>query len=239
MSHIHGLVVTSFPWLPSSYQLAWSELTWTELTVSLYILRQVCQLNLSSLVARTSILSPGLLLCLFWWTCIMFAISSLCRWHSSWRKQRGCTSASLRIGSSSSRPHPAPRSPTGKWSMMVPHGPSSALVGGKNDIYVDKMKFYISITMTTITPDKLHLPQLDVPCLSLAPQFPTIMCLNEIPCLYCYGTSQKIRWVVSEVYTRPHKVDFTTDFFYWIERHLQWKILDMWSVEGVWCEICG
>lgn len=102
----------------------------------------------------------------------MFTISSLCRWHSSWRKQRGCTSASLRIGSSSSRPHPAPRSPTGKWSMMVPHGPSSALVGGKNDIYVDKMKFYISITMTTITPDKLYLPQLDVPCLSLAPRFP-------------------------------------------------------------------
>jgi len=64
--------------------------------------------------------------------------------------------------------------------MMAPRGPSSALVGGKNDIYVDKMKFYISITMTTITPDKLYLPQLDVPCLSLAPQFPTIMWLAKM-----------------------------------------------------------
>lgn len=99
----------------------------------------------------------------------------LCRWHSSWRKQRGCTSASLRIGSSSSRPHPALRNPTGRWSMMAPHGQSSALVGGKNDILCRQNEilhfYYYDNNNPLFYADTLYLPQLDVQCLGLALRF--------------------------------------------------------------------
>lgn len=85
--------------------------------------------------------------------------------------------------------------------------------------YADKMKFYIFITMT-LTPDKLHLPKLDVPCLSLASRFSHhYVAKMKLHVYIAMVTSPKICCVVSKVYTRPHKVDFTTDIFYW--RHLQ------------------